>query len=53
MKPYIPNAWETHGDTYHVAQNCAHASDDNPGTESLPLKTIPQRRPGPVTSIRS
>lgn len=40
MKPYIPNAWETHGETYHVAQNCAHASDDNPGTESLPLKTI-------------
>ena len=45
MKPYIPNAWETHGDTYHVAQNCAHASDDNPGTESLPLKTISAATP--------
>ncbi len=39
-KRYIPNAWETHGDTYHVAQNHPKASDDNPGTEKLPFKTI-------------
>jgi len=39
-KRYIPNAWETHGDIYHVAQNNPNASDDNPGTEELPFKTI-------------
>lgn len=40
VKRYIPNAWETHGDIYHVAQKCANASDDNPGTKELPFKTI-------------
>ena len=39
-KRYIPNAWETIGKTYHVAQNHPKASDDNPGTEELPFKTI-------------
>ena len=39
-KRYIPNAWETHGTTYHVAQNHPKASDDNPGTEGFPFKTI-------------
>ena len=37
---YIPNAWEQVGDTYYVAQKQANASDDNPGTEELPFKTI-------------
>ena len=40
VRRYIPNAWETHGDIYHVAQKCENASDDNPGTEELPFKAI-------------
>lgn len=39
-KRYIPNAWETHGDVYHVAQKNPNAADDNPGTEELPFTTI-------------
>jgi len=39
-KRYIPNAWDTHGDTYYVAQDNPNASDHNPGTEELPFKTI-------------
>ena len=37
---YIPNAWERVGDTYYVAQKQVNASDDNPGTRELPLKTV-------------
>ena len=39
-KMYVPNAWESHGKTYHVAQNHPKASDKNPGTQELPFKTI-------------
>ena len=39
-REYIPNAWEQLGDIFYVAQKHFKASDDNPGTESLPLKTI-------------
>ena len=33
---YVPNAWESHGKTYHVAQNHPKASDINPGTQEMP-----------------
>lgn len=39
-RQYIPNAWASLGDTYHVAQRHPKASDENPGTEQLPFKTI-------------
>ena len=39
-KKYVPNAWESMGKTYYVARNNPRASDDNPGTKSLPFKTI-------------
>ena len=40
MAEYIPNAWPSLGETYYVAQGHPEASDDNPGSEALPFKTI-------------
>ncbi len=37
---YFPNAPESMGKTYYVAQNTPNASDDNAGTEESPFKTI-------------
>ncbi len=37
---YFPNAPESMGKKYYVAQNAPNASDDNAGTEELPFKTI-------------
>jgi len=37
---YLPNAWESMGKTYYVAQNNSKASDNNPGTREKPFKTI-------------
>ena len=37
---YLPNAPASEGNTYYVAQNVPRASDDNPGTEELPLRTV-------------
>ena len=39
-RPYLPNAWASCGRTYCVAQQHPRSSDKNPGTESLPFKTI-------------
>ena len=39
-REYTPNAWEQLGAVYHVAKNHPKASDENPGTRQLPLKTI-------------
>lgn len=39
-KQYTPNAVETMGRTFHVAQNHPKATDKNPGTKALPFKTI-------------
>ncbi len=38
-RAYLPNAWQL-GKTYHVARQHAVASDENPGTEERPFKTI-------------
>lgn len=38
--PFTPMALETLGSVYHVAQGNPKASDDNPGTPDLPLRTI-------------
>ena len=38
-RTYIPNTWLL-GNTYHVARQHPEASDENPGTEALPFKTI-------------
>ena len=40
MGTYIPNAWASLGNIYHVAQDHPQASDENPGTTELPFKTI-------------
>ena len=37
---YSPNAYEVYGQNYYVAQNAPNASDDNPGTEERPFRTI-------------
>ncbi len=37
---YFPNAREFLGETYYVAQNNPQASDENPGTQKRPFKTI-------------
>jgi len=40
MAQFLPNAWPSLGKTYYVAQKHPAASDTNPGTQSLPFKTI-------------
>jgi hypothetical protein len=37
---YIPNAWDSLGRTFYVAQNHPQAADENPGTRARPFKTI-------------
>jgi hypothetical protein len=37
---YLPNAWDSLGRTYYVAQNHPRAADENPGTRARPFKTI-------------
>jgi hypothetical protein len=40
MKKFIPNAFNSLGNKWFVAQNHSDASDKNPGTEDKPFKTI-------------
>ncbi len=40
MGTFIPNAWPSLGQSWHVAQGDPKASDENPGTAELPFRTV-------------